>query len=366
MRMNAKWLTPVLWSVAIVGTAIAAACGDGSASRSVFSVLDSAGRDSAGDSVPHDTTPPPPPPPPPPDTIPPPPDSGRGPVVRIVLSPRSQQRTVGDTRAVYVTLFDSAGRVVRDSVVTWALGDTTGVLRITFATMSSVMFETVGPGRAQLIARHQALADTAVVIVVADSTPPPPPPPPPPDTVLAPRIVVSPRSQQLVVGDSGVVSATVFDSAGHQINANVAWDLGDTNSVVRVGSVSQSRVSFVAIAPGQAVLIARYRTLADTAVVIVVQSSSPPPDPVTRIIVSPKSQERVVGDSGVVSATLRDAAGRDVWPGEITWESSDTSTVLHIRYVGSSFIVFDALRSATARLIARHRDLADTAVVIVR
>ncbi|PYP37544.1 MAG: hypothetical protein DMD48_11075, partial [Gemmatimonadetes bacterium] len=210
--------------------------------------------------------------------------------------------------------------------------------------------DAVGPGRAQLIARHQALADTAVVIVVADT----------------PRIVVSPPSQQLVGGDSGVVSATVFDSAGPQVNADVTWNLGDTNSVVRVASVSQSQVSFVATAPGRAVLIARYRTLADTAEVIVVQSPSPPPDPVTRIIVSPKSQERVVGDSGVVNATLRDAAGRDVWPGEITWESGDTSTVLHIRYVGSSWIVFDALRSATARLIAHHRDLADTAVVIVR
>ena len=290
MQMNAKWLTPVLWSVAIVGTAIAAACGDGSASRSVLSVLDSTGRDSTRDSLPGDTTTTPPPPP---DTIPPPPDTG--PVVRIVLIPHRQQRTVGDTGAVYVALYDSAGRMVRDSV-TWELGDTTAVLRITFATMSSVMFDAVGPGRAQLIARHQALADTAVVIVVADT----------------PRIVVSPPSQQLVVGDSGVVSATVFDSAGPQVNADVTWNLGDTNSVVRVASVSQSQVSFVATAPGRAVLIARYRTLADTAEVIVVQSPSPPPDPVTRIIVSPKSQERVVGDSGVVSATLRDAAGRDV------------------------------------------------------
>src|SRR2546422_535916 len=98
MRMNAKWLTPVLWSVAIVGTAIAAACGDRSASRSLFSVLDSTGRDTVRDSVPGDTTPPPPPPPP--DTIPPPPDTGH--VVRIVLSPHRQQRTVGDTGAVYV------------------------------------------------------------------------------------------------------------------------------------------------------------------------------------------------------------------------------------------------------------------------
>src|SRR6266576_3328683 len=138
MRMKAKWLTPVLWSVAVVGTAIAAACGDGSASRSVFSVLDSAGRDSAGDSVPRDTTPPPPPPP---DTIPSPPDTGGGHVVRIDLFPHSQQRTVGDTGAVYVVLYDSAGRMVRDSD-TWALGDTTAVLHTTFATMSSVMFET--------------------------------------------------------------------------------------------------------------------------------------------------------------------------------------------------------------------------------
>src|SRR5206468_13063901 len=113
MRMNAKWLTPVLWSVAIVETAIAAACGDGSASRCVLSVLDSTGGHSTRDSLPGDTTTTPPPPP---DTIPPPPDTG--PVVRIVLIPHRQQRTVGDTGAVYVALYDSAGRMVRDSV-TW-------------------------------------------------------------------------------------------------------------------------------------------------------------------------------------------------------------------------------------------------------
>jgi len=346
--MKAKWLTPVLWSVAIVGAAIAAACGDGSASRSIFSVLDSTGRDSARDSVPRDTTPPPPP----------------GHAASLDAVPASQQVAVGDSGVVRAIVRDSAGREIQVSGITFTLRDTTIVQNIG-AGPDYRVFRARHVGRTLYDVRYNTLADTAVVIVVADSAPPPPPPPPPPDTVLAPRIVVSPRSQQLVVGDSGVVSATVFDSAGHPINANVAWNLDDTNSVVRVGSVSQSRVSFVAIAPGQAVLIARYRTLADTAVVIVVQSPSPPPDPVTRIIVSPKSQERIVGDSGVVSATLRDAAGRD-WPGEITWESGDTSTVLHIRSIGSSWIVFDALRSATARLIAHHRDLADTAVVIVR
>jgi len=364
MRMNAKWLTPVLWSVAIVGTAIAAACGDGTASRSLFSVLDSAGRDSLRDSVPRDTTPPPPPPPPP-DTIPPPPpDTGGGHVVRIVLFPHSQQRTVADTGAVYVVLYDSAGRMVRDSV-TWALGDTTGVLRITSATMSSVMFETVGPGRAQLIAHHEALADTAVVLVVADSTPPPPPPPPPPAPVA--RIVVTPQSQQLEVGDSGAVTATLFDSGGTAVRGEVGWDLGAPSSVLRFLSWASSPVDFVAVGPGRARLIARYQALADTAEVVVVESPVPPSDPVTSIVVSPKRQERLVGDSGVVSASLRDSAGRGVWPGEINWvvDSSGVVMPLQVRTIGASWVVFDVRRAGTALLIARHSALVDTAVVVV-
>jgi len=160
---------------------------------------------------------------------------------------------------VYVTLFDSAGLVVRDSVVTWALGDTTGVLRIRFATMDSVMFETVGPGRAQLIARHEALADTAEVIVI----------------------------------------------------------------------------------------------------------ESPPPDSVTSIIVSPKRQDRLVGDSAVVSASLRDSAGREVWPGEINWAVDTTTGVLWLRSNETSRVVFEARRAGTARAIARHNALVDTAVVVV-
>src|SRR6266550_4371274 len=110
MRMKAKWLTPVLWSVAIVGTAIAAACGDGSASRSVFSVLDSAGRDSVGDSVPRDTTPPPPPP---------------GHAASLDAVPASQQVAVGDSGIVRAIVRDSAGREIEVSGITFTLRDTT-------------------------------------------------------------------------------------------------------------------------------------------------------------------------------------------------------------------------------------------------
>jgi len=93
----------------------------------------------------------------------------------------------------------------------------------------------------------------------------------------------------------------------------------------------------------------------------------PPPPPVAAsITVSPESQERAVGDSGVVTAIVRDSAGREIWPVAIEWDLGDTSTVLRIRVRRTSFVIFDAVGPGVARLIARHEALADTALVVVR
>ena len=351
MRMNAKWLTPVLWSVAIVGTAIAAACGDGSASRSLFSVLDSTGRDSVRDSVPRDTTPPPPPPPP-------------GHAARLDVVPVWQQVAVGDSGVVRAIVRDSAGREIQVSGITFTLRDTTIVQNIS-AGLDFRTFRARHVGRTLYDVRYNTLTDTAVVLVVADSTPPPPPPPPPPAPVA--RIVVTPQSQQLEVGDSGAVTATLFDSGDTAVRGEVGWDLGAPSSVLRFLSWASSPVNFVAVGPGRARLIARYQALADTAEVVVVESPVPPSDPVTSIVVSPKRQERLVGDSGVVSASLRDSAGREVWPGEINWvvDSSGVVMPLQVRTIGASWVVFDVRRAGTALLIARHSALVDTAVVVV-
>src|SRR6266496_421055 len=97
-----------------------------------------------------------------------------------------------------------------------------------------------------------------------------------------------------------------------------------------------------------------------------------PPGPVaTSITVTPASQERAVGDSGVVTATVRDSTGREIWPAAIYWNFTDTSTtdtsgVLRIRAIRTSSVIFDAVRPGRARLIARFQDLADTGVVVVR
>ena len=92
----------------------------------------------------------------------------------------------------------------------------------------------------------------------------------------------------------------------------------------------------------------------------------PPPGPAVSITISPASQERAVGDSVLLTAAVRDSAGREIWPASIRWDVSDTSTVLRGTVIGTSFIIFVAVGPGRARLMARHEALADTAVVVVR
>jgi hypothetical protein len=92
----------------------------------------------------------------------------------------------------------------------------------------------------------------------------------------------------------------------------------------------------------------------------------PPPSGPASITVTPASQERAVGDSGVVTATVRDSAGREIWPAAIEWDLTDTSTVLRIRVRRTSFTIFDAVGPGRAVLIARFQAFADTAIVVVR
>jgi len=139
------------------------------AARPVASnTADSSGNDTApGDSVPPDSVPPDtvptdsiPPDSLPPDTLPPP---VRG--ASITLYPASQERAVGDSGTVNAVVRDSAGREIWPAGIEWDVTDTSSVVRIRARGTSYIVFDAVGPGRAVLIARFQALADTAIVFV---------------------------------------------------------------------------------------------------------------------------------------------------------------------------------------------------------
>jgi hypothetical protein len=85
-------------------------------------------------------------------------------------------------------------------------------------------------------------------------------------------ITVAPRSQQVAVGDSGGVAATLRDAAGNYVqdDRNILWDLSDS-TVLRVthGGTGHSFVVFRALRSGYARFRARYETLSDTGVVLV-------------------------------------------------------------------------------------------------
>ena len=148
------WFVPVFLGVVLVAAGAAAACGHDPASHALLNAADSASGDAVpGDTVPRDTMPRP-------DTLPPPPVG-----TRLVLSPASQDRAVGDSGTVSATVFDSTGQVVRSAVIDWDLSETGTVVRIRARGVSYVAFDAVGTGRAVIIGRYQQLADTALVFV---------------------------------------------------------------------------------------------------------------------------------------------------------------------------------------------------------
>ncbi len=183
MRRAEKWLVPVFFGLVIAAAAAVAACGQDAARPVASNTADSSGSDSTPpDTVPPDTVPPDtvprdslppdslPPDSLPPDSLPPdslPPDSLPPPsgAASITVTPASQERAVGDSGWVTATVQDSAGREISPAAIEWDLRDTSSVLRITTRSSNYVVFDAVGRGRAVLIARFQALADTAIVFV---------------------------------------------------------------------------------------------------------------------------------------------------------------------------------------------------------
>jgi len=158
MRLPKKWLAPMFLGMVIVAAVAAGACGNDPARPVLLTAPDS----SRGDSTPGDSTPPDSVPSDtiPPDTLPPPSGSAS-----LTVTPASQERAVGDSGIVGATLRDSTGREVFPAPIEWDLSDTSTVLRIRVRGTSYVVFNSVGVGRAVLIARFGTLADTALVFV---------------------------------------------------------------------------------------------------------------------------------------------------------------------------------------------------------
>ncbi len=159
------------------------------------------------------------------------------------------------------------------------------------------------------------------------------PPPPSPASIS-----VDPSSLELLIGESGELSATVFDSAGDVLIVSVAWESLDPS----VASVSSSGL-VEGLAPGTATVRASAGSATADAAIMVNDPSAGPP---SEIALDPASLELLTGESRVLSATVYDSAGIELQV-QVAWESLNPS----VASVSSSGLV-EGLAPGTATVRA--------------
>jgi len=106
---------------------------------------------------------------------------------------------------------------------------------------------------------------------------------------------------------------------------------------------------------------------------MVMRAQDPPASTISGAILDAESGRPLTGAridlTPLGRATISDAAGQyafeDIAPGAYQVLVDTTTGVLWLRSNGTSRVVFEARRAGTARAIARHNALADTAVVVV-
>jgi TolB protein len=152
------------------------------------------------------------------------------------------------------------------------------------------------------------------------------------------------------LADSLRLDATVEDAKGRVIaDAAISWSSTDT-AVAKVNASGWVR----AVAPGEALVVARAGEVADSAAVVVAQAGA-------GVVATPDSISfTALGDSAQVSVVLRDANGHAIPGAEPAWSSTDTAVVT----VNAAGWVL-ARGNGAARVVATAGESADTVVVRV-
>jgi Tol biopolymer transport system component/uncharacterized protein YjdB len=163
---------------------------------------------------------------------------------------------------------------------------------------------------ARLFFRPIAALALLVAIACSDNDPAVVTPPAPVATVT-----VSPATQTLVVGATATLTATLADAAGKPITGRaITW----VSNRPAVATVTASGV-ITAVADGVAQIDASSEGKYGTAIVVVNKV------PVARVDVTPATLSLVEGETGALSATVKDAGGTVLEGRAITWRSSDVT-----------------------------------------
>jgi uncharacterized protein YjdB len=215
------------------------------------------------------------------------------PVASVVVAPDTATLEVGQTGQLTAILRDAAGNILTGREVEWSSSNQ-GV-----ATVSQQgLITAVAQGKATITASSEGRSGTAQVTVVP---------------VPVASVVVAPDTATLEVGQTGQLTAILRDAAGNILTGReVEW----SSSNQGVATVSQQGL-ITAVAQGKATITASSEGRSGTAQVTVV------PVPVASVVVAPDTATLEVGQTGQLTAILRDAAGNILTGREVEWSSSN-------------------------------------------
>lgn len=215
--------------------------------------------------------------------------------VRITPADSTTLTALDATEALVATVSDRVGVPIAGATVTWS-SSAPGV-----ATVSAAgELRAVSTGRAEIIARFGALADTLAVGVLQDPA----------------AIVAAPDSVMLTaIGDGAAFAAQVQDRNGRAIpGAVVTW----TSLDPAIASVSASGAAST-LAAGRARIVAASGLLRDTVVVVVTQV------PATTTISPRGGTLTAFSELLPLSVTVRDRNGFAIASPSVAWTSASAS-----------------------------------------
>ena len=252
------------------------------------------------------------------------------PVSAVIISPSQANVIVGQSTQLTAQVTDEQGNVLSGRPITYSSGAPQ------VATVSANGTVTgVAPGSATITATSEGKTGTATVLVA-------------PIPVAA--VTIAPATPNVVVGGTVQLTATARSSGGQDLGARpVNWSSGAPS----IAAVSPAGV-LTGVSPGTAIVFASIEGIIGTATVTVRQV------PVETVVVTPPTSTVVVGGTAQLSASVRDATGRELTDRLVGWTSSDEA----VATVSSTGLV-STLKPGSVTITASSEGKSGTATVTI-
>ncbi len=217
------------------------------------------------------------------------------PVASVIVSPATASLVVGQTQTLTASPRDAAGAALSGRTIVW----TSSQPAVATVSVGGVV-TAVAAGTASVTATVEGRTGSTAIVV---------------STIPVASVGVTPSSVALTVGDTRTVTATVRDAAGNPLaGRSVSWSSADLTIVTvspggLITAVGAGATSVSATVEGQS-----------GSVVVTVS-----PVPVATVAVLPSNSSLVIGQTQMLSATPKDAAGSPLTGRVTTWSSSNVS-----------------------------------------